>query len=65
MKQEIILHYLGGPNVSTRVPVRGKPEGHGDGRLSDDKSRGREGDATTEAEVGVMHGHKPRKAGSF
>lgn len=37
--EEMILHCLGGPNVITRVPVRGRKEGQSRRRRYDDRSR--------------------------
>ena len=60
LRWEVILDYLGGPNVTTRVLFGG-----GSGKF---EGRRGEGCATTETEIGVMsfedgaRGHGPRKA---
>ena len=50
----MILNYPGGPNVTTRMTIRGREAGQRQSRRCD-----------TEVEVGVLWGHRPQTAGGF
>lgn len=50
----MILDYLGGPSIITKVLVRGKSEGPSERRQCDDRSRRKKGGMVLEAEVREM-----------
>lgn len=48
-RREIILDYRGGPSVITRIPIRGRQEGHTETRKCGDRSRDwRDAEATSQ-----------------